>query len=261
MQKNDSICAITEGLGSNGEGVIKHEGVTFFVPACLPGERVRFKILKLKGNVGYGKVEEILTPAEERVRPKCAAFLRCGGCRLQHLDYTEQLRLKGNMVKDCLRKIGGIEQDVPSAIKSDFEYGYRNKLQLPIGVDKNGEDVIGFYAERSHRIIPIDSCAIHPDWATELIHVLKAYMREICVHGYDEISMLQIRWISSTEETATTSTTQRATAQNCSEALVHMKDGSSRTKLKAVGQQKQDSLFPTEKRLCTARASLYIRSE
>jgi 23S rRNA (uracil1939-C5)-methyltransferase len=92
------------------------------------------------------------------------------------------------MVKDCLRKIGGIEFDVPTAVKSDLEYGYRNKLQLPIGVDKNGEDVIGFYAERSHRIIPIDSCAIHPDWATELILILKAYMLELRVHGYDEVN-------------------------------------------------------------------------
>ena len=188
MEKNDIICAVTEGLGSNGEGVIRHEGVTFFVPACLPGEKVRFKVLKIKGNIGYGKVEEILTPAEERVRPKCPAFLRCGGCRLQHVDYSAQLSLKGDMVKDCLRKIAGIEWEVPSAIKSDLEYGYRNKLQLPIGVDKNGEDVIGFYAERSHRIIPIDSCAIHPDWAEELIHILKSYMRECGVHGYNELT-------------------------------------------------------------------------
>ena len=192
MEKNEIICAITEGLGSNGEGIIKHEGVTFFVPACLPGEKVRFKILKIKGNIGYGKVEEIITPAEERVRPKCPAFLRCGGCRLQHLDYAEQLQLKGNMVKECLRKIGGIDWAVPQAIRSDFEYGYRNKLQLPIGVDKNGDDVIGFYAERSHRIIPIDSCAIHPDWATELISILKSYMREIGVHGYDEIKKIGV---------------------------------------------------------------------
>ena len=96
--------------------------------------------------------------------------------------------LKGNMVKDCLRKIAGIEWEVPPAIKSDNEYGYRNKLQLPIGVDKNGEDVIGFYAERSHRIIPIDSCAIHPNWAEELIKILKSYMRECGVHGYDELT-------------------------------------------------------------------------
>lgn len=186
MEKNDIICAVAEGLGSNGEGIIRHEGVTFFVPACLPGEKVRFKVLKIKDKIGYGKIEEILTPAEERARPKCPAFLRCGGCRLQHIEYSAQLKMKGNMVRDCLKKIGGIDFDVPQAIKSDFEYGYRNKLQLPVGVDKNGEDVIGFYAERSHRIIPIDSCAIHPDWAEKLIAVIKSFMRECRVHGYDE---------------------------------------------------------------------------
>ena len=83
MEKNDIICATTEALGTNGEGIIKHEGITFFVPACLPGEKVRFKVLKIKDNIGYGKVEEVLTPAEERVREKCPVFMRCGGCRLQ----------------------------------------------------------------------------------------------------------------------------------------------------------------------------------
>ena len=150
MKKNDSICAVALGVGSNGEGIIRHEGVTFFVPACLPGEKVRFKILKIKDKIGYGKVEEIITPAEERERPKCSAYLRCGGCRLQHVDYEAQLSIKSNMVRDCLKKIAGIEWDVPIAVKSDLPYGYRNKLQLPIGVDQNGEDVIGFYAERSH---------------------------------------------------------------------------------------------------------------
>ena len=81
IEKNQLITAITESLGSNGEGIIRHEGVTFFVPACLPGEKVVFKVLKIKDNIGYGKVEEILTPAEDRAREKCPVFLRCGGCR------------------------------------------------------------------------------------------------------------------------------------------------------------------------------------
>ena len=85
-EKNDIIVAVTEAIGSNGEGIIRHEGVTFFVPACLPGEKVRFKVLKVKGNIGYGKLEEVLTPAEERVREKCPVFSRCGGCCLQHLE-------------------------------------------------------------------------------------------------------------------------------------------------------------------------------
>ena len=186
IEKNDIFTAVTEGIGSNGEGIIRHEGITFFVPSCLPGERVMVKVLKVKGNIGYGKAEEILTPAEERVRPKCPVFSKCGGCCLQHLDYPAQLTHKATVVKDALRKIGGLHIDVPAAVKSDNPYGYRNKLQLPIGVDKDGNNVIGFYAEHSHRIVPINSCAIHPEWAEKLIAIVKRYMTECAVKGYDE---------------------------------------------------------------------------
>ncbi|MBR2646989.1 MAG: 23S rRNA (uracil(1939)-C(5))-methyltransferase RlmD [Clostridia bacterium] len=186
IEKNDIICATTDAIGTNGEGVIRHEGVTFFVPACLPGEKVRFKVLKVKGNVGYGKVEEVLTPAEERVREKCPVFMRCGGCCLQHLDYPAQLAHKTQVVKDALRKIGGLQIDVPTTIKSDMPYGYRNKLQIPVGVDREGKNVVGFYAEHSHRIVPVTSCAIHPQWAEKLIAIVKRYMTECAVRGYDE---------------------------------------------------------------------------
>ena len=125
--------------------------------------------MKVKDKIGYGKVEEVHTPAEERARPKCPVFTRCGGCQLQHLEYDKQLDFKSKAVSEALKKIGHISIPVPKAVASDYEYGYRNKLQLPIGVDKNGETVIGFYAERSHRIIPTDDCAIHPDWAKKLI--------------------------------------------------------------------------------------------
>ena len=186
IEKNSVVTAVVEGIGSGGEGIIRHEGVTFFVPACLPGEKVRFKVLKRKGNVGYGKIEEVLTPAEERARAKCPVFLRCGGCSLQHFEYEAQLVHKAAMVKDALRKIGGIVVNVPTAVKSDLPYGYRNKLQMPIGVDKEGNTVIGFYAERSHRIVPVNACAIHPDWSGKLIAVVKRYAAECAVKGYDE---------------------------------------------------------------------------
>ena len=188
IEKNDIICAVTDAIGTNGEGIIRHEGITFFVPACLPGEKVRFKVLKVKGNIGYGKVEEVLTPAEERVRVKCPVFSRCGGCCLQHLDYPFQLLHKNKVVKDALRKIGGLNVDVLPTVKSDHEYGYRNKLQLPVGIDKDGNNVIGFYAEHSHRIVPVSACAIHPEWAETLIATLKTYMDTCGVRGYDEVN-------------------------------------------------------------------------
>lgn len=186
MKKNESVCAEVVGIGSNGEGIVRHEGVTFFVPYSLPSETVRFKTLKVKGNIGYGKIEEVLTPATGRVNPVCSVFERCGGCCLQHLRYEEQLTYKSGVVKDALRKIGGLNVDVPTAVASDLPYEYRNKLQLPIGVDKEGNTVIGFYAERSHRIIPLDGCAIHPAWSEKLIAVLKRFIKETGVSGYDE---------------------------------------------------------------------------
>ena len=131
IEKNDIISAVCDGIGSNGEGIVRHEGITFFVPACLPGEKIRFRVLKIKGNIGYGKAEEILTPAEERVRVKCPVFSKCGGCCLQHLDYGAQLAHKSTVVKDALRKIGGLHIAVPTAVKSDFSVRLSQQITAP----------------------------------------------------------------------------------------------------------------------------------
>ena len=172
-------------LGTNGEGIVKENGVTLFVPYLLPGERAEIKVLRVKGQIGYGKVEEVLTPAEERVRPKCEVFHRCGGCQLQHLRYRDQLKFKTSLVQDCLKKVGGIEFCIPLCEKSDKEYAYRNKIQLPVGM-QNGQTVIGFYAERSHRIIPLSHCPIHPAWAEKLISACYRFMEKCGLDGYDE---------------------------------------------------------------------------
>lgn len=186
VEKNQSVRAVTEALGSNGEGILRHEGVTFFVPFCLLEEEVKFRVLRVKDKIGYGKVEEILSPSEERVEAKCPVFGKCGGCQLQHLDYEAQLRFKSGVVRDALKKIAGISVNVPVAVRSDVAYGYRNKLQLPVGTDREGNAAIGFYAERSHRIVPVESCAIQPAWATGVIAALRRYMSECGVKGYDE---------------------------------------------------------------------------
>lgn len=186
MKKNDEITAVVSGLGSNGEGIIKTDDTVIFVPFCLVGENVRVKILSVKGNIAYGKVLEVLTPADDRVRPVCPVFTKCGGCQLQHMKYSFQLSFKSKLVSDCLNKIGGISVSVPLCVKSDEQFGYRNKLQLPIGVDKEGKTVIGFYAERSHRIVPVRSCALHPDWANTIIDCLYRFMEKCGLDGYDE---------------------------------------------------------------------------
>ena len=109
--KNDERIGLVEGIGTDGEGIIKEEGLTVFLPFAFLGEKVRYKILKVKKNIAYGKVLEILTPAEKRVRPKCPIFFKCGGCHYQHLSYDAQLTIKKDTIKNCLHKIGGLQVD------------------------------------------------------------------------------------------------------------------------------------------------------
>lgn len=187
-QKNDEFTGTVESLGSNGEGIVHRDGTVFFAPFTAVGEKVKFRALKVKGKVGYAKALEILTPADERVRPRCALFTRCGGCQLQHLRYGAQLKLKSKTVADTLRKIAGIEIAVPLTVKSDNQFEYRNKLQIPVGIDKTGNSVIGFYAERTHRIVPIADCPIHPTWAKDVVTAFGEYMTSCGVRGYDELT-------------------------------------------------------------------------
>ncbi len=185
-EKNELSTAYITSLGTQGEGVAVVDDVTFFIPRALVGEQVVFKCLKVKNGVGYGKIEEVVTPSSDRVTPVCPAFGKCGGCQLQHTTYVNQLLFKKSSVQATLKKIGNIDYDIPLPIPSEKEYGYRNKLQLPVGVDVEGNTVIGFYAERSHRIIPIDGCAIHPAWAGDVIRVFKEYVTSSGESGYDE---------------------------------------------------------------------------
>lgn len=188
LEKNMEFTGFVEGIGSNGEGIVKCEGTTFFVPYTLKGERVHLKALKIKNKIGYAKVLEVFTPADERVRPKCKNFMRCGGCQLQHVKYSMQLKIKQKTVENALSKIAGIEVDVLPIVKSDEPYAYRNKLQIPVGVDSNGGNVIGFFAERSHRIIPVSSCPIHPEWSDRIIEIFYKFMMQYDVKGYDEVT-------------------------------------------------------------------------
>ena len=185
MQKNDVFEGTAEGLGTQGEGIVRTGELTVFVPYLLPGERASIRILKAKNGVGYGRVEELLTPAEERVRPRCSVFQPCGGCQLQHMRYRAQLKFKQTQVENALHKIGGTHVRVSPCEKSEKEYGYRNKLQLPVGRQR-GENVIGFYAERSHRIVKCETCPIHPDWAAQVISALYSFMDTCGLDGYDE---------------------------------------------------------------------------
>lgn len=181
MKKNEVYKLIATGYGTDGEGVCSAD-CTVFVPAMMEGEEALVKILSVKGTVAYGRVEKILTPSPHRARPVCPVFLKCGGCQLQHMNYGAQLQFKRAQVKNTLLKVGGIDADVQPTVPSAKPLRYRNKLVLPVGED----NLLGFYAARSHRIVPVDDCPIQAEWCAPVIEAIKRFMREAGVSGYDE---------------------------------------------------------------------------
>ena len=185
LRKNEEREGVVASVGAEGEGILKDEGIIVFVPFALPGEKIKYKVLKVKDKFAFGKVLEILTPAEERVRPKCPAFGKCGGCRLQHVKYSNQLKIKEKNIETCFAKIAGLRVSVSSCAKGDNEYRYRNNLQLPVR-KQNGQTVLGFYAENSHRVVPIEDCLINAPWTSGIINAAKAFMEEFGLEGYCE---------------------------------------------------------------------------
>lgn len=200
MIKNEEYLGEVIALGSEGEGVVRSQDQTAFVPFCLPGENVSFKALKVNGSAVFGKLTEVHTLSPHRVIPLCPQFEKCGGCQLQHADYETQLAFKRDTVRNCLKKIGGLEVDVSPVVGSQKQYGYRNKLALPVGVDAFGNNIVGFYAPRSHRIVPINYCCLQMEWSKPLISALLEFMAAEHLKGYDEIACAgQVRHIVARE--------------------------------------------------------------
>lgn len=183
IKKNDEIIDNIIDVGANGEGIVKRDEYVIFVPFALVGEKVRFKVLKVSKNIVFAKLLEVIEPSKNRVKPKCPVFSKCGGCHLQHVDYSWQLKIKENNVINCFNKIAGIKIDGIQTVGSDLQYRYRNKLQLPIVF--NGEkNFIGFYAENSHRVVEIIDCYINKSMTKELITVIKEFLTKFNLKGY-----------------------------------------------------------------------------
>ncbi len=193
MKKNDIFELEITDMGTDGEGIGHYDGMTFFVKDALIGDVITARATKLKKNYGYARVEEIKTPSTFRIEPKCALHKRCGGCQIQALSYEKQLEFKNDKVRNNLMRIGGFSEDEISAkmappVGIDDPYRYRNKAQFPVGRDKDGNIITGFYASRSHNIIPVDDCMLGVPVNKEILDIIKAWMNEYGIEPYDEVS-------------------------------------------------------------------------
>lgn len=185
LQKNEIITLTAEGYTSEGAAVCRAEGYVVFVPGMLRGERARVQLLKVKKTYAYGKITELLEASPHRWEPDCASYPKCGGCQLRHMSYREELDFKRQLVQDALQRIGGLEVTVHPVTPSPLREHYRNKAQLPVRQAK-GNPEVGFYAARSHRLIPFDSCLIQDDRTNKAADALLRYMKETGAEAYDE---------------------------------------------------------------------------
>lgn len=177
-----------EGLGSSGEGVGRVDGFTVFVPYALPGETVSVMIETVKKNYAKGHMESLIIPSSHRVKPECPVYGVCGGCRLQHVDYTEQLALKTQMVRDVVSRIGKCDPDiVKPALGPSTPWNYRNKMQVPVG-GTAGRMQMGFYATESHEIVHCLDCAIQKQENNEILRAAYEIAVELGTTPYDERS-------------------------------------------------------------------------
>ena len=181
MRKNEDITLEITDVTSEGNGVGRHEGMAVFVPLTAVGDVALVKIVKLQKNYAYGKLLKILKPSKERVEPDCECYNTCGGCVFRHIDYAAERRIKTGIVKNAISRIGGL--DIPiNPILYDNAEGYRNKAQYPI----NEEGRAGFFAARSHRIVPADNCRLQPPVFSSLVKAFELWIKQYKISIYNE---------------------------------------------------------------------------
>ena len=186
LNKNDDIELRIDSLGSEGQGVGRYEGMAVFVPFALPNELVKAHIIKVAKNYAVGKLIKVIEPSKVRREPRCSSFTRCGGCNLMHMDYAAQLEYKRDLVENAFARIAKIEGvHVENTIGMDEPYHYRNKAAFPFAM-VDGRMCFGFFAPRSHRLIPIDGCFIEQEPLYNVASAVHCWAEENDIQPYDE---------------------------------------------------------------------------
>ena len=189
LQKNQVLTLTIERLSNDGSGVAHSpDGEAVFVPGTAPGDEADIRIVKDCGRYAFGILDNLRTPSPDRIPVDCSVAGPCGGCSLRHLDYAAELRAKQENVTDAFRRIGGLDVPVLDALPSPEVDRYRNKVQFPVGRDKNGAPCIGFYAGRTHRIVPCPDCKLQPGILNDIGNALCSFFGAHGIQPYDEAS-------------------------------------------------------------------------
>lgn len=187
MNKNDICTLEINSISNDGSGVGRDkDGKVVFVPMTAIGDICKVRIVKAKNSYSYGKLEEILTPSPHRIENNCSVFGKCGGCSFRHINYDAEVNVKEGFIKDAFTRIGGLNPEFLPLIRNQQIIHYRNKAQYPLGKDKEGNVICGFYAANSHRIVPCTSCDLQPSIFSEITAFITNYIRENKLSVYNE---------------------------------------------------------------------------
>ena len=184
--KNKEYEFTIESVTSEGMGVAHIDGFCVFIGETVDGDVVKALVLKVKAGYAYAKVTKIITPSPYRVNAPCPAFSKCGGCQLMHINYEKQLLIKKDIIENALKRIGKIDVSVCEMIGATPPFRYRNKMIFPIGINKNGKKICGFYRERSHDIVELDDCLLGDEIISKIIDVVMQFIEKYKITVYNE---------------------------------------------------------------------------
>ena len=174
MIKNQTVRIEITDITAEGSGVGKYEGMAVFVPLTAVGDIIDAKIVKLKPNYAYGILDRIIKSSKSRIEPDCPYFKKCGGCVFRHIDYGTELEIKANRVRQAMLRIAGEDIKSNGIAGADNITAYRNKAQFPFAKTYEA----GFFAPRSHRVIPIKNCPLLPDEAGKIAECVSAFLED-----------------------------------------------------------------------------------
>ena len=191
FQKNDILTLTITDMDEEGQGIGKAEGFTLFVKDAIVGDTVEVKVMKAKKSYGFARLLRVITPSTDRIPAACPVARACGGCKLQELSYEAELKFKEEKIRNNLIRLGGFTEEFIDSVKEPIvgmekPFRYRNKAQYPVGRDKNGKTIAGFYAGRTHDIIPAEDCLLGREHNKEILGAVLNYMEEAGVEPYDE---------------------------------------------------------------------------
>lgn len=186
MKVNDELIVDIIDYDHLGLGVAKVNNFPIFVPYALVGEKVRIKITRVTENIAESTLLEVLSESRDRNHDICSNYLKCGGCDLMHMSYKSQLEFKRRSVENTLHRIGNIDIKVNDCVANPNPLHYRNKIIVPLGLDKEGHVISGFYEAKSHNIIKNNSCLIEHEHAQEIISYIKELIEKNHLTIYNE---------------------------------------------------------------------------